>query len=143
MAIAQQFPVNCIRVCLDEKGKDLKGVICAVALEDDLTFSNKREFIVKIDEAFDLIGQPQPHQVIRSFRKQDKLYKSYNGTPERFHTSDEIRQRSGGTFTFDLVMLSRHNAEWQGLVKETDGKLAFRFKSSLEFLSWIDELSAE
>lgn len=135
-----QFPVNCVRICLNQENPEPQGCICAVSLEQDIPFCGRRELIVGIDEAFDRIGQPQPHQVIRSFRPVDKNYKSYNGRPERYHSSEEIHARSGSIRTLDLIMISRRHAEWQGMIKDTDGNVLHRFVSSLDFLEWLSKV---
>lgn len=139
-AVTKIFPVNSVRICVNETAGELKGVLCGVAMQENIEFCGTRELIVKIDKYFDDIGQPQPHQVIRSFRKTERDYKPYNAKPERFHASEEISKQLGDKTTVDVVIFSRHHAEWQGVIKDLDDKVVCKFKSTLEFLSWFEKM---
>ncbi|MCF0143293.1 MAG: hypothetical protein HUJ75_07945 [Parasporobacterium sp.] len=132
----KEFPANSIRICFDDI-KAVEGSISGVCMETSVDFRGKRDLIVKIDQAFDAIGQPQPHQVIRSFQKQEKNYKSYIGDPARYHTSDDIRQKKGEALTVDMIMTSRHHTEWQGFIVDEKGEELAKFESSLDFFDWL------
>lgn len=133
MSAVGEFPVNSLRICINQrKDGEVAGFLCSVALKEILHFSSKIEFVLKVDEAYDKIGQPQPQQVLRSFREKDRpLYNSYKGNPVRCYTSDEIRKYCGSEATYDLVMISRKHAEWQGILKNEDGKIKGNFESVL------------
>ena len=140
MRIEGEFPVNLLRVCINRRkdNNEVEGFLCSVALEDILYFSGKIEFALKVDEAYDRIGQPQPQEVLRSFQKNDRpLYNSYKGNPVRWHTSDEIRKYLGSEVTYDLLMISRKHAEWQGILKNVDGEIKGEFGSVLECLKML------
>lgn len=137
MSGTSEFPVNSLRICIDQrKENDVSGFLCSVALKEILHFSSKVEFVLKVDEAYDRIGQPQPQQILRSFHENDRApYNSYKGNPARFHTSDEIRKNIGSEATYDLLMVSRRHAEWQGILKNADGGIKGEFESVLECLA--------
>lgn len=139
MSAAGEFPVNSLRICINQrKENDVSGFLSSIALKEILHFASKVEFVLKVDEAYDRIGQPQPQQVLRSFHEKERLpYNSYNGNPVRFHTSDEIRKNFGSEATYDLVMVSRNHAEWQGVLKNADGGIKGEFESVLGCLQLL------
>ena len=56
------FPVNSIRVCVDEQEKDeIQGTICGVGLEQELPFYNMTNLILVIEEALNRLGTPQAY----------------------------------------------------------------------------------
>ncbi len=136
MSTAGEFPVNSLRICIEHRnGNEISGFLCSIALKEKMCFDSKMQFVLKVNEAYDRIGQPQPQQVLRSFREQDRpQYNSYKGSPTRFHTSEEIRKYSGSEATYDLVMVSRKYAEWQGILKSADGGIKGSFESVLQCL---------
>jgi len=134
-----EFPVNSLRLCINQrKDGEVSGFLCSVALEEILHFTGKIEFVLKVDEAYDRIGQPQPQQVLRSFQEKDRpLYNPYKGNPTRFHTSEEIRKHRGSEVTYDLVMISRKHAEWQGILKNIDGSIKGEFDNVIKCLKML------
>lgn len=135
-----EFPVNSLRVCINRRKEDseVEGFLCSIALKDILHFTGKIEFVLKVDEAYDRIGRPQPQEVLRSFQENSRpLYNSYNGNPVQWHTSEEIRKYSGSEVTYDLAMLSRKHAEWQGILKDAAGEIKGKFDSVLGCLKML------
>lgn len=133
----QEFPVNSIRLCFDSlDGEACQGRILGIALKEEILFQGMAELIVQIDEAFNKIGQPQPYKVLRSFGRSEG-FQSYKGNPVRYYTSGEIAAKKGKEKTFDLIMTSRHRAEWQGMIKDTDGKIMGRFETILECMQLL------
>lgn len=139
MSQGGEFPINSLRVCINQREEgEVAGFLCSVALQEILYFSGKIEFVLKVNEAYDRIGQPQSQQVLRSFQEEDgPQYNSYKGNPVRYHTSDEIRKYAGSEVTYDLVMVSRKHAEWQGILKHTDGRIKGEFESVLRCLKML------
>ena len=131
-----EFPVTSVRLCLNSLA-DFSGLICGVTLDRDIEFNGKDAFLYAISEAYNFIGQPQPMFVSKSFSKTPKTYDTYVGNPKRYFTAEEIHKRHGKEATCDLVMTGRKHAEWQGLVKDIDGSLRFRFESVFELISQI------
>ncbi len=129
---------NCIRICMDcKEKKQFKGFLCGVAVEEPVAFCNWMDFMVKVDQVYDTIGKPQPTHVIRSFDNTAPAYKPFVANPVRYHQSEAIAQLHGRAATYDLVLLSRHHAEWQGLLKQEDGQVAGRFFTAEECLNLL------
>ena len=135
-----QFLANSVRICFDSNDQEMaNGRICGVALENQIYFHGMTDFVVKIDEAFNIIGRPQPTRVLRSF-SESTPYQSFKGTPEYFYTGEEIGSETGNVQTVDLVMLSRHRSEWQGTLKDIDGQLIGKFDTILECINLIEQI---
>lgn len=141
MKEGREYPADTLRICINHRSavdNEVSGLVCSAVLEDNLFFSDKIEFVLKVDEAYNQIGRPQPQQVLRSFQDDDTpRYNSYIGSHERCNTSEEILAHSGSEATYDLVMTSRKYAEWQGILKNEDGTVKGRFESVLECLSLL------
>ncbi|MDL2249602.1 hypothetical protein M2150_001093 [Lachnospiraceae bacterium PM6-15] len=127
-----EYPVNSLRICVDEAGEEvLTGRICGVALKEPLSFTGLLDFIAKVDDAYNDIGQPQQHRVLRSFTEENR-YTSYVGAPKKYHTAGEIDACLGAYATIEMVMTSRQGAEWQGLVKDLEKNILGKFATILE-----------
>ena len=140
---AVQFRTNSVRICIDSYDNEIVcGTICGVALAEEIPFGGMSDFVVKMDEAFNKIGRPQPTRVLRSFGEADS-YQSYKGTPDCFFTSAEIGQKRGAFRTMDVVMTSRHRAEWQGIITEVNGHIEGRFQTILECMNLIGQILSD
>lgn len=132
-----QYPVNCIRLCIDSYSQETcSGRISGVALEEEIPFHDAPDFIVQVDEAFNRIGKPQSGQVLRGFEKNCRHY-PYIGEPKRHTESSRIASKRGEEKTFDLLMVSRKCAEWQGKLFNIEGTLIGKFESVLECMALI------
>lgn len=134
----QTIPINSVRLCLDQCcGSQLRGTIAGVALETPIAFTGLRSFVTGVDTAFDQIGRPQPHQLIRSFKEEPPRPAAFTANPVRRHSDASIAAQRGQVKTLDLIMLSRRHAEWQGLLKDTEHNIIGRFNSALECVQLI------
>lgn len=134
------FSANCIRLCFDSYNDDgCQGKICGITLEEDIIFYNLTDLIIRINDAYNKIGQPQPHQVLRSFRETEDYF-PYNSHPAYYHSSEEIAGRTGRLETIDLVMVSRRRAEWQGILKDIEGSVAGKFESSVKCMELLEDI---
>lgn len=134
-----KLPINSIRICFQKRGQEsFRGWICGVACKDIIEFYDAADLIVKIDGLYNQIGHPQPHQILRSFGG-NEAFSPYRGQPERYHTDEEIEFMNGAEGTFELIMLTRHSAEWQGIVKNTDTKIKKRFATILECMRLLNQ----
>ncbi|MEG0227300.1 MAG: hypothetical protein RR496_05775 [Lachnospiraceae bacterium] len=131
------FSSNSIRICIDWEETEIAGRICAVALEKECLFTSRQDMIQKIDEVFNLIGNPQPCQVLRSFQKKEVKYNAYCANPRRYWTSEEIGKSRGKVKTVDLIMTSRSWSEWQGILKDPAGTMIGTFESVLECMGLL------
>lgn len=139
--ISLEYPANSVRLCFDMFGNEggCKGNIYGIALQEGVSFASMEDLIVKIDDVFNVIGQPQPHQVLRSFAKEEH-YRPYCVRPKHCHPSKEIAEKHGKILTLDFVMRSRHKAEWQGTVYGVNDPRKFEFHTTLECITGFGEM---
>ena len=134
------FPVNSIRVCVDEQDKDeIRGTICGVGLEHELPFYNMTNLILVIEEALHRIGTPQAYQKVRTFHeeKAGENHSGFCGNPTRYKEASEIHAREGSIKTLDIVVSSRQHTSMQGIVKNIEGKVVGEFNSDLDLIKLI------
>lgn len=135
---AKIFAVNCIRLCFRKRSAEqYEGVIHGVALEHEVEFHGAADLIFKIDDSFNQIGQPQPHQVLRSFGENVPPC-AFQGNPVRYRSNEEIDAQRGEEGTYDLLMLTRHSSEWQGILRNLDDGEFSRFKTILECMRALE-----
>ena len=137
------FPIPSVRICIDVLGEGKQqGRIYGIALEGERTFNDISDLVVKIDNCFNEIGQPQPSKVLRSF-SEGESHQPYVGAPKIFHEREALLQKRGERYTLDLIMNTRQQAEWQGFLRDIEGKIIGQFCSSLECIrileKYIDE----
>lgn len=136
----QSIPSTSLRLCIDRFDEDdMGGRILGVALENEIPFTSVRSFVANVEKAYDTIGQPQAGQISRTFGKQKVKPTPYVAVPKRYHASREIKSAAGSIKTFDLIMQTRHHAEWQGVLKDTEGNPLGTFKSVLECIQLMTE----
>lgn len=134
-----KLPVNSIRICFRKRRPEcFQGWICGVACKDMVEFYDAADLIIKIDSTYNQIGHPQPHQILRSFGETDEPC-AYCGQPERYHTDEEIKAMHGEEGTFEMLMLTRHSAEWQGMLTCMDSGKRGKFATTLECIRLLNE----
>lgn len=136
------FPAASLRLCFDEMSPcgRISGRITGVCLKEEIPFHDLAQLSLGIDAALNEIGQPQASYIFRSFRKQvteDPV--PYVGNPKRWHSAEEISREQGSVRTVDAVFTSRQHGTWQGVLKETDGRMIGRFVSDLKFLEMLEQ----
>lgn len=124
MNMELNYPPNCFRVCIDNKESDLQGRGYSPLLEGEIKFMEFRELILQMDALFDRTGYPQSFQQKRSFRKNAIPDAAYHGVPQTELTYQDMQSHSGRIATLDIMVESRRNTSWQGmLLSETGEKL--------------------
>ncbi len=118
----KKYPPNRFRVCIDDATADLLGRIYSPLSESELKFVEFRELILQMDALFDRTGYPQSFQEKRSFKKAIVPNAAYRGVPITDVTYQEMQQYHGELATLDILVESRRNASWQGLVFSLDGQ---------------------
>lgn len=135
---AKIFAVNCIRLCFRRRSAEqYEGEICGVALENAVEFHGAADLIFKIDDAFNRIGHPQPHQILRTFGESGTRC-AFHGNPTRYCSNEEIDEQRGEEGTYDLLMITRHSSEWQGILRNLDDGEFTRFKTTLECMKALE-----
>ena len=132
------FPVNHIRVCIDNPSA-FSGRIYGTSLKDPVDFTSEESFLRSVCSIYDGIGQPLSYTVVRSFGGDGPKYNSYKASPRRYYTAKEIEKLTAKCNYYDLIMLSRRNSEWQGLIQDNAGQFMGNFKTAFECLKLMHD----
>lgn len=135
----QIFPANMIRLCIDGYDEDIKGRIYSKMNEEPVAFENCCEMLMKADEIFERIGYPQAYCKSRSFgRKTAKEHYSLPGEP--LIKDEELQKQKGQLCTLDVLIRSRRQASWQGIVRSVQDSLTQEFYCGMELLRCIEKI---
>ncbi len=130
------FPINMMRLCIDEYGDDLSGRVYSKLILAPLPFSGCGGLLLKMDAVFDRIGYPQAFQVRRTFLKPAKLRGSIT-IPKQMMDDEEMGKQKGDFRTFDVVVQSRNRSGWQGILMNPGRTSIRKFQSEMELLDYI------
>lgn len=136
MSSGSVFPVNMIRLCVDGYREDLWGRAYNKMLPAPLLFAGCGGLLLGMDDLFERVGYPQAFQARRTFLKPGKLKGSIH-IPVETMEDEEIGRQSGSIRTFDVIVQSRRQSGWQGLVMNPDRTHARKFQSEMELLHHI------
>ena len=136
MSSTMVFPMNMIRLCIDRCGDDLSGRVYSKMLLVPIPFSGYCGLLLKMDAVFDRIGYPQAFQVRRTFLKPAKLRGSIV-IPDKLMDDEEMEKQKGDFWTFDVVVQSRKQSGWQGILMNPGRTSVKKFRSEMELLHCI------
>jgi hypothetical protein len=132
------FPPNGLRVCIEKgDGVHLEGRFYSPLSEKVFSFCDFQELLLKADSLFDQVGYPQSFQKKRSFQQEDNKYPAYNAHPTIYRQAGEILKMEGGEATFDILVVSRSKANWQGFVNDKAGKRIGRFQDVVQLINYL------
>ncbi|MBO4376604.1 MAG: hypothetical protein IKY04_03400 [Lachnospiraceae bacterium] len=134
------YPLNAFRLCIDGLGENLSGFIYTPLAKEPLTFRGMETFL-ELDILYDKVGYPQSFQDKRSFEKTDEEINIYSGQPDALMKPEDIIYKRGRRATFDVVVQSRCNTTWQGVILR-DGTLDEEpFNGDLELWEKIERFA--
>lgn len=117
-------------VCIDAyHDKVMKGRLYNPYLEDTVGFYGVMSFLYSMEEMLEQMNYPRAYEIKRSFEK-NKTYECLVGSPGL-----NIKGEMG---TFEIKILFRQNASWQGIVTWKEQEKEESFRSVLELLLLID-----
>lgn len=133
---ATVFPINMVRICIDGYKEDLFGRAYSKLMPVPLLFSGCSGILLSMDDLFDQAGYPQAFQVKRTFFRSSGPKKNIH-MPERTIGDEEINRQRGDCRTFDIVVQSRRQSCWQGILMDPGRTSMKRFRSEMELLEFI------
>ncbi len=136
MSSAAVFPINMIRLCIDGYVEDLSGRAYNKMLLVPLLFGGCGELLLEMDNLFERVGYPQAFQARRTFEGRQKL-KGSICIPAQIMEDEEIDRQAGSCRTFDIIVQSRRQSGWQGLLMDPERTCARKFRSEMELLRYI------
>ena len=116
-----------IRLCIDsyENGVTTGQFYFPALDQEGRPFVSLIQFLVEAENALDEVGFPQSYTAKRSFASHSQGVGKETGV---------AMIRSGRLATFELRLLFRQHASWQGTVKWIEGKEELSFRSVLELI---------
>ncbi len=136
MSRGRTFSMNTARICIDERWDTTSGRVYSKLQSAPLAFSGLGEMLLKMNRIFDEYGYPQAFHEMRSFRRKRRRADSRE-TPQPGLKDGEINRQKGRYCTFDIMLQSRRQAGWQGLLMRPDRSLVVRFNSEIELLAGL------
>ena len=118
-----------VRLCVDSYHSGaMTGQFYFSGLDTEgAPFESLVQFLVEAEHELDQAGFPQSYTARRSFS---------SGPPEP--TAAVAREQAGQVGTFDIRLLFRQHASWQGTVRWVEGGSEMPFRSVLELMLLID-----
>ena len=141
--IMKTYPVNGFRLCMDEMSGDISGRAVSPLEKGEIAFHGVGELLFKMEQVFNRAGYPQAFQEKRSFSGNREQKGNYQGIPEAVRDAESICNEKGKIFYLDIVVKSRRNASWQGVIYDETGNLAGEFQGELELLQYIENIYRE
>lgn len=130
------FPLNGIRICIDNKDSNMEGRAYSPLWKACITFCGLEELLLKADKVFDEKGYPQAFQEKRSFLGKKCRPAAFRGLPSPETDEKTILSQQGMLETYDIVVESRRNTSWQGCVYKA-GKKIGDFCGELELIGCL------
>ena len=91
-----------------------------------------------MDAIFDRVGYPQAFQEKRSFTGGTRAA-SYQGSPKRLQPQEAVTHERGQLWTVDVVVISRRDASWQGIVYDLDRQELGQFDGELGLMKILEQ----
>lgn len=129
------FPINAVRLCVDQCSNELKGRVYSKLSITALRFDNFSEFLLKTDKLFDRCGYPQSYLEKRNFSSKTQTGSYF--LPKALTSDEEILKQKGDIATIDIFVKSRRRAGWQGFLMRPDGRKASEYQSEMGLMHLI------
>lgn len=118
------------------KNKNIQGIISNPFFEQDMIFENMMQLITMVERISDSLVYPQKAMQLRQFSETNR-----NDSKEMFtfQTSADFSNLKP-IATFELEIIFRQNASWQGNIVYAEQNLTSSFRSVLELLTLMDSV---
>ena len=128
--IPHEMKANLIKV-IDYKGKNLRGILYNPFFESPQYFDNLAQCLFQMEHVMDTLDFPQKGTESRTFHPEEQ-----KGTWQRAASPQE--EALPTLATFQITVLFRQNASWQGSLIWREKELDAPFRSVLELIGLID-----
>lgn len=134
--MAVYYPLNSFRLCIDSYDQELlTGRVYSPLCEDKIVVKDFTKMVLDVDHYFDQYDYPKSYQQKRSF-SDDKVIVENDKSKVKYPIN-EIICKKGEIVTFDIIVTSRQHSNWQGIVKNIEGKIINRFNSELILIEFL------
>lgn len=131
--------LNSIRICIDARDPESKGRAYSPLSDEEFAFADLGSLFLRLDAFFDAKGYPQAFEDKRSFDGSKEQDNRYKGRPETSEKAAEILTKSGKIATYDVILTSRRNTSWQGMVFTPERVKVGEFKGEMELLKILEK----
>lgn len=118
----------------DYSEMNIAGVISNPFYEKEQSFKSTTQLLKMLDQLQDDINFPEKSMDPRSFTKNSR---------EVFRPESELQADGKCLASFEISILFRHNASWQGSVIWLEKAASAEFRSVLELIFLIDSVLSE
>ncbi|MCR4955936.1 MAG: hypothetical protein K6A30_04565 [Lachnospiraceae bacterium] len=118
-------------MCVDTFDQDgvMKGRIYNPYLKGEIKFGSMMQFIQTIEELLDTMNFPMAYEEKRTFKPKGGM---------EMNIQEGIEDNRGKKATFEIKILFRQNASWQGTVTWLESDVEESFRSALELFVLIN-----
>lgn len=128
-----------LRVCVDRLSHHTAaGRVFSRRLVEPMEFEDMSSLFLRLEQLFDRQNFPQAFQRTRAIVRDTLWQDTAAADPAGGMSGETVNAQRGALATFEILILSRRNATWQGRVDWLDGSEAQEFSGSLELLRLID-----
>lgn len=125
---------NDLLICVDSyEDRLMNGRIYSKSLGGSTEFKNLVQLILAVQSAIDRLGFPEPYTITKDFSCGRSTENDYP-----IVMSEKSSDRMGALATFQIKIIFRQNASWQGIVTWIDGRREESFRSALELILLMD-----
>ena len=118
------------------QNKNIQGVISNPFFDKEMVFENMMQLITMLERISDSLFYPQKTMELRQFSEHSDSIEPMEFTFET--TSDFYDHKLLATFELEIIF--RQNASWQGNLVYVDQNLSSSFRSVLELFTLIDSV---
>ncbi len=130
----QKYPLNAVRLCIDQTDGEVSGRAYTPLYAGELQFMGLQELLLRLDRIFDESGYPQAFTKKRTFQRLEWKEPQYKKRPNTYLSPQEIMNQQGRKKTYDVIIRTRCNSSWQGILRERDQAVISEFYGELELL---------
>ena len=123
------------RVCIHGTAGN-NGVVYTRRLKEPFAFADLGDLLLKVERVLEVQDYPQAIQELRTFLPKDRPERSSGELPADGMPREEVERAAGEKLTFDLQIISRRNATWQGMLYWSVGTKE-QFGNDLGFLALV------
>ena len=129
-----------LRVCVDRVNAGaVSGRVFGRRLTAPIAFDDLSSLALRLDQVFDQQRFPQAFQRPRTFlRENDREENAVDDLSDGM-SEDMVNTQYGVIATFEILMVSRRNSSWQGMIDWLDGGERQIFYGYLEMLRLVSE----
>lgn len=127
-----------MRFCIDSVcDGNISGRVFSRRFTRAVGFTDLVTLILQLDKVFDRQGFPQAFQRARTFLRNETELDYISDDPAHGVAGEYVLAQRGNVLTFDVTVISRRNANWQGIICWVDSSEQQKFSGIMDLLRLI------